>query len=247
VKENGTIFDDRETVELLSEQPELLAIADAIRATRGGEARAWGPQTRLLLVAAAVASFAAAGALLLTGLSGGHPASAPSDYRPLDPLHHLPRVLAVRPRRLIPHAACSIHRCGGLYGAPTADQFDDTITRTDGAITSIAVTVFGERVDSTATLEVHMDTGEVFGGGHVVFSKHVSLNSSPSPPRWGTVSEWSGTLSPSDWDGGCQNAAYWLSVRIRETDHWVTEIQPPSFNCQRTVVGPTGKSGPIRG
>jgi hypothetical protein len=51
----GTAFADREVVELLGEEPELLAIADAIAATQATRRRRL-PLSRLLLVAAALAA-----------------------------------------------------------------------------------------------------------------------------------------------------------------------------------------------
>jgi uncharacterized membrane protein len=90
VKNGATILDDRETVELLHDHPQLLAIADAVRATQGKPARSSPPSplTALLrrsaparrrsralrwagaLVALALASGAAAIAVTTTA-SGG--------------------------------------------------------------------------------------------------------------------------------------------------------------------------------
>jgi hypothetical protein len=30
----------------------------------------------------------------------------------------------------------------------------------------------------------------------------------------GTLSTWSGTLTPSDWHGGCQDALYWVESTV---------------------------------
>jgi hypothetical protein len=70
VKSGATILDDRETVELLSERPDLLAIADAVRATQSrpgglGFRRVKGPV--LAVVAFAVVTGAVVGGLTLTG------------------------------------------------------------------------------------------------------------------------------------------------------------------------------------
>lgn len=246
MKADTTILGDRETIELLAAQPELLAIADAVRATQRSETRGWRPHPRLLAAAAAFAGLAVMAALTFTGAFGGHPTSRGLGYRTPD-LPKLPPALREPPRpALVP---CTIHDCGAhapTFG-PTADLFDYTITRTDGAISSIAVTVFGTVVDTTAHLEVRMWGAESSGAGRVVFAKQVSLNSIHPPARWGAVSEWSGTLSPSDWDGGCQDAAYWLAIREPNPGGGITEIQPPPFNCQRLAVGPTGQVGPTGG
>ena len=65
----ATIFDDRETVELLRDHPHLLAIADAIRATQRRQTRTWATPLRIGLAAAAL-TVAAIGAFLLTANSG---------------------------------------------------------------------------------------------------------------------------------------------------------------------------------
>ena len=244
MRDDPSILGDRETVELLSAQPELLAIADAVKATQRKETRTWRPRPRLLVAAAALAGLAAAGALVLAGHSGGHTTSAAVRY-PTPDLLHLPGLLGGHGPPV--SARPPIHDCSlGCAYPPAPDQFDDAITRADGAISSIAVTLRGTRVDSTAELQVHIEGGPR-GAGRVVFSEHISLN--PIPPgsggaRWGTLSEWSGRLSPSDWGGGCQDAVYWLTARITNEGGGITLIQPPAFNCQRTAVGPTGRSRP---
>jgi hypothetical protein len=66
----ATILDDRETVELLHNRPDLLAIADAVRATQTKSRAAWSHRRRVLAVAAAAAALAAGaivGGLALTG------------------------------------------------------------------------------------------------------------------------------------------------------------------------------------
>ena len=65
----ATIFDDRETVELLRDYPHLLAIADAVRATQRRRARPWGSPRRIAL-AAATLLVAAVGAFVLVTHSG---------------------------------------------------------------------------------------------------------------------------------------------------------------------------------
>lgn len=70
----ATILDDRETVELLCGRPELLAIADAVRATNGRRTRSALRRTQLL-VGAAVACTAAAASIVFFGVSGSRPAA----------------------------------------------------------------------------------------------------------------------------------------------------------------------------
>jgi len=86
VTTGATIFDDRETVELLRDHPHLLAIADAVRATQGDRARSLRRRKPLLIAAAAAGSAVVAAAtafLLIPGASshhtaaGGHPPQHP--------------------------------------------------------------------------------------------------------------------------------------------------------------------------
>lgn len=241
MKDDPTILDDRETVELLSARPELLAIADAVRATQRKEARAWAPRARFLLAAAALVALSAVFALAFSGNSGVH--------KPRESRHNFKVEASGSGKDSVVSTPSS-----SSY-QPSPDQLDYIVTRTDGAISSIAVTVRGEVADSTAHLQVRMQGTHSSGAGRVVFSRTVSLNSTPSPPVRGLVSEWTGTLSPSDWDGGCQDAVYWLVVHVPNQGstpgyRGITVIQPPAFDCQReapaswSVVGPTGGSGP---
>jgi hypothetical protein len=61
-----TVLDDRELLELFEDEPELLAIADALRATRPA-AHTSRPRRRVLLAAAASAVVAAVAVLLMSG------------------------------------------------------------------------------------------------------------------------------------------------------------------------------------
>jgi hypothetical protein len=86
-------------------------------------------------------------------------------------------------------------------------------TRAAQGITSIDVTVNSSSRDATMQLQVLR--GNPYGpdsGRKVVFQKQVPMTdiASPAAGPTGTValSTWSGTLSPSDWNGGCQNALY---------------------------------------
>ena len=72
----ATIFDDRETVELLRDHPQLLAIADAVRATQGERTRSARPMVMATigLIAAAAVGFGVS--TLFQG--SGHQASGPT-------------------------------------------------------------------------------------------------------------------------------------------------------------------------
>jgi hypothetical protein len=92
-------------------------------------------------------------------------------------------------------------------------------TRGAQGITSIDVTVNSSSRDATMQLQVLR--GNPYGpdsGRKVVFQEQVSMTdiASPAAGPTGTVplSTWSGTLSPSDWDGGCQNALYAVRAQL---------------------------------
>ena len=57
--------------------------------------------------------------------------------------------------------------------------------------------------------------------------------------RWAcfsTGSTWTGTLVPSDWNGGCQSSGeYWIAVGTFHSE---------TFMCDVAAAGPTGGSGP---
>ena len=87
------------------------------------------------------------------------------------------------------------------------------LTRSGQRVTSIDVTVNAPTREATMLLQVLR--GSPYGPDSnrtVVFQEQVPMTSIVSPANGpsGTValSTWSGTLTPSDWDGGCQNALY---------------------------------------
>lgn len=213
MKSSATILDDRETVEFLAEHPELLAIADAVRATQTREGRAGTRRARLLLAAAAVAALATVCAVVLPGVFGGtgtHPG-----------------------------------------GQPPPDLLDYTVNRaSDGTISTVAVTARAATLGGSAHIEVvesHMDGPVPATTGRVVFQEDVPMTDIPSPvagpPGTVALSEWTGTLSPSDWEGGCQNAPYWFTIKVSPASGTGGEdIQSGSFKCTAAMPdGPTGR------
>jgi hypothetical protein len=105
-------------------------------------------------------------------------------------------------------------------------------TRGAQGITSIDVTVNASSRDATMQLQVLR--GNPYGpdsGRAVVFHERVPMTNiaSPAAGPTGTValSTWSGTLSPSDWDGGCQKALY--SVRAQVSSGMTTDSE--WFSC----------------
>jgi hypothetical protein len=95
-------------------------------------------------------------------------------------------------------------------------------TRGTQGITSIAVTVNASNRDANMRLQVLR--GNPYGpdsGRQVVFEEQVPMTNigSPAlgPPGTVALSTWSGTLSPSDWDGGCQDALYAVQANTGST------------------------------
>jgi len=112
-------------------------------------------------------------------------------------------------------------------------------------VSEIAVTLTAP--DRNAEAHIRVMRGNPFGGDsdaptldrHVVFQSHVRMKNIFSPEKGppGTValSTWSGTLIPSDWDGGCEKALY----QVRATMKPVTlppyaaglGVGSPLFSC----------------
>jgi hypothetical protein len=183
---------DRELMEMLGDDPELLAIADALvqtwAETQGREAAGRIVRRRVLLVAAVVSSVAlAAIAVAVSGLVGSsRPGSRP------------------HPGRGIPMA----------FHPLTLD-----FARNAGAVTAIAITVNAPIRD--ASLEIHvlrssasqpLQAMQNQADAQVVYKGQLPMTNIASPvsgpPGTVALSTWSGTLSTSDWDGGCQHALY---------------------------------------
>jgi hypothetical protein len=90
-------------------------------------------------------------------------------------------------------------------------------TRSGQQITSISVTVNAPIRDATTRLQVLRTQNRVCPAcsnaeHQVVFQEQVPMTNIASPaegpPGVVALSTWSGTLSPSNWNGGCQNAFY---------------------------------------
>ncbi len=120
-------------------------------------------------------------------------------------------------------------------GAPRPLAFTPiTLRFTRGAqgITSIHVTVNAPNRDASIRLQVLR--GNPYGpdsGRKVVFQEQASMTNIESPaagpPGTVALSTWSGTLSPSNWDGGCEKALY--TVRASNSAQ-ITDA--PWFSCR---------------
>ena len=84
----AAIFDDRETVELLRDHPQLLAIADAVRATQTRRTFLAHRRRPLLVAAAALVACGAAALTIALAVSGGtaqHSGAEPGPVPPMPP------------------------------------------------------------------------------------------------------------------------------------------------------------------
>jgi hypothetical protein len=102
-------------------------------------------------------------------------------------------------------------------GLPSFLPISLTFTRDAGTITAIAVTVNSSLADALMQLQVRRSEASQLpvannADSQVVFQEQVPLSGVSAPPSGpaGSVilSTWSGSLSPNDWDGGCESALY---------------------------------------
>jgi hypothetical protein len=137
-------------------------------------------------------------------------------------------------------------------------------TASGGEYTSIAVTLRAVTPATTLHLTVvrsdATQLSEADGAGNtVVFDEQVSPTLLDSAGQDATQSEWSGTLTPSDWTGGCQQAFYRIDWAFGEdggssTSGWFQCSGPDVDAANPFLFGPapggdipvgvTGDSGP---
>ncbi len=101
----------------------------------------------------------------------------------------------------------------GGHGGMALNPMTVDFSAANGEFTSIDLTL--RSVTASPTLEVKVvrsDASQVPEANNapsqVVFDEQVSPTVTPSTMQDVTQSTWSGTLTPSDWNGGCQNALY---------------------------------------
>lgn len=127
----ATIFDDRETVELLCDRPHLLAIADAVRATQGkrkGSALRRTP----LLVAAVVACATAAVLIAFLVVPGASPHHS---TKGVGPSHHPTTVAADAPASPVPLSR-AMSDASDSFGAPLILPDTPVVRPSDAASTA---------------------------------------------------------------------------------------------------------------
>ncbi len=210
----------------------LKLLAEDVQAPEGEagrHARTWllprvSPRLGAALAGAAIC--ATVGALAATGtFSGGHKAAAEDKTR-----------------------------VGGVMIPAILPVWVVVNRASDGTLSSVDVRVHSDTAHASIQLRVvHSDPT---GGDSVVYTRQISTGASASSCPSGatgttgpsgasgptgsncfnTGSSWSGTLVPSDWNGGCQSSGdYWISAN---------GFQSETFTCDAADAGSTGKSGP---
>ena len=92
-------------------------------------------------------------------------------------------------------------------------------TRSGQTVDSIAVTVQSPIAGATLELQVlRSDAAQLpeadTSSSQVVFQEQVPMIDTTAPAADGPLSTWSGTLAPTDWQGGCQNAFYTVKTIV---------------------------------
>jgi hypothetical protein len=106
-----------------------------------------------------------------------------------------------------------------LHGDQVGGGLQISYFHSGGALSSIAVTLTPNVANASIQVRVvHSDAtsyAEAYAGSaQVVFQEQVSTTTPPASSS--AFSTWSGTLSPSDWNGGCQSGLYqikWVAVQ----------------------------------
>ena len=118
---------------------------------------------------------------------------------------------------------------GGMALAPvTLDT-----NYSDGRLASVDVTLRSVRPDRTLDVQVvHSDASQPAdadtGSTQAVFDEHESPTVYDTTMQDATHATWSGTLTPSDWSGGCQTGLYRIEYSFGpEADSGSTD----SFSC----------------
>jgi hypothetical protein len=124
---------------------------------------------------------------------------------------------------------------GGPGGVMALAPFSLTPHVTNGELTSLDVTLRSTRSDNTLEVKVVRQDGS-----QVVFTEQVTPTVYDSAMQDATHASWSGTLTPSDWTGGCQSGLYRIEYAFGpDEDTGATDW----FRCTG-IAGPTGATGP---
>lgn len=112
---------------------------------------------------------------------------------------------------------------GGAAGKISANPLTTEFTADGNEYTSIDASLLS--MSSATTLElrvVRSDASDVAdadsAANTVVFDEQVSMNADDANPEDGPYSTWSGTLTPSEWNGGCQQALYRIEYHFGDSE-----------------------------
>ena len=112
---------------------------------------------------------------------------------------------------------------GGPAGKISANPLTTEFTDGGNEYTSIDASLLS--MSSATTLElrvVRSDASDVAdadsAANTVVFDEQVSMNADDANPEDGPYSTWSGTLTPSEWNGGCQQALYRIEYHFGDSE-----------------------------
>ena len=137
---------------------------------------------------------------------------------------------------------------GGLGPGPYFNPLELQFSHDGDRLTSIDVTVNAATLGGTARIRVVQGVIDEGHTGQVVFQGTVPMTDIASPvsgpPGLELLSTWSGTLSPSDWTGGCGRGPYEITVQVTPKLNPTNPNGPPpngesiesgSFSCSSWV------------
>lgn len=145
-------------------------------------------------------------------------------------------------------AFTSTHDGTGGLGPIPFDPLELHFTHDGSRLTSIDVTVNAATLGGTVLVQVVHGVIDETHTGQVVFQETVPMTDLASPVSGPlgleVLSTWSGTLSPSDWTGGCGRGPYEITVQVNPTlnptepNRWPPggeSIESGSFSCSSWV------------
>jgi hypothetical protein len=102
---------------------------------------------------------------------------------------------------------------GGGGGASPIRYQSEQFTGSGHSVTSIAMQIYSQIANATLQVQVFRSDGPQppssdNAGSQLVFQEQVPMTNLASAEPDGTLSTWSGRLTPSDWNGGCQASFY---------------------------------------
>lgn len=136
----------------------------------------------------------------------------------------------------------------GLGPGPHFNPLELQFQHEGSRLTSIDVTVNAATLGGTVVVRVVQGVIDETHSGKMVFQESAPMTDVTSPvsgpPGLELLSTWSGTLSPSDWTGGCQDGPYEITVQVTPAVNPTNPNGPPpngeevesgSFSCSAWV------------